>query len=95
MNDIANEKKTLMSSLNYSENNVDMIRHIAELSQRLIDKFNRVDDITKGDTGSESLPEKYPQPPNIIELFDEANDRIKISINIIEKNIEEVMNMIE
>ena len=90
----AKERKTLMNAverLNVTANRFD---ELLKLSERLVAKFERTEDMpceTKimGDKECKSLQ------PDIIDLFNGINNRLDSLLNRINGNVERVVNMID
>jgi len=89
-------KKTLMNSFESLQNRANQIDDLARLSQRVVDKFNRVDDRPKDEEAIKMQGmDKEPRQPDIMDLFNGTADQMEKAINIIGQNLENVMGMID
>ena len=91
----ASTKKTLMNSFESLQNRANQINDLARLSQRVVDKFNRVDDKPKDEEAIKQGMDKEPRQPDIMDLFNGTADQMEKAINIIGRNLEDVMGMID
>jgi hypothetical protein len=86
-------KKTLMSAMENLSITYDRFEEIERLSNRLLEKFKRTEEMAK--KVNEDFEIKQDTRPDIIDLFNDINDRFNLSINRIISNIEKVVDMIE
>jgi len=95
MNDSGTSKKTLMGAIEQLNRTVDQFNLLAETSETLITKFKRTENMPKAlKSASINDPKCIPQC-DIIDLFNNINDRLNLSLNTIGGNVEGVINMIE
>jgi len=90
-----NEANTLMNSIGLLQDKANQLDDLARMSQKMVDKFNRVDDIQKKEAiqmGNNIADSKSQS--NIVDLFNGKSDQIGRSINIIGNNLEVIINMI-
>ena len=92
----ASTKKTLINSLERLQHKTNQINDLVRLSQIVVDKFNRVDDRPKDEEAIKMpLMDKEKRQPDIMDLFNGTTDQIEKAINIIRRNLEDVMGMID
>lgn len=90
----ADRKKSLMFSVERLEKMAQRMDELSRLSEIMIDKFKRTEGNLKGDK-QQLVNAPNPSIPDIIDLFDNATDRIEIYSNQIQNNIDRVIMMIE
>ena len=87
-------KKTLMNAVDRLTATADRFDELSKLSERLVAKFERTEDVPckteiMGDKECKDLQ------PDIIDLFNDINDRLNNLLNKIGNNVERVVNMID
>jgi len=93
MNEGNTQTRTLMSSLEILNENVRQLEKLLNLSEKLVDKFERTENDLK--KGSAEIDSGYEKQQNIVGLFYGANERIVVLMNKIETNVEKVISMID
>lgn len=89
-----NAKKTLMNAVDRLATTADRFEELARLSEKLVDKFERTEDMPKK-TGGVVDKELKSSQPDIIDLFNGINSRLDILLNRIGSNVEKVVGMID
>lgn len=87
------ERQTLIQAFERLDHKCAQLREVAELTERLNEKLNRTEGHTKCDkdrTQKESVVER-----NIVELFNFIADKMETQINVIGKNTQRSMEMID
>ena len=87
-------KKTLMNSVELLNATANRFDELSKLSERLVAKFERTEDMPckteiMGDRECKS------SQPDIIDLFNGINNRLDNLLNKIGSNVERVVNMID
>jgi hypothetical protein len=86
-------KKTLMSTMDKLAFTSDKFEELERLSNTLVAKFERTEGTVKN--SDNELKNDRGTPSDIIDLFNNINDRLNLSLNKISDNIEKVVGMIE
>ena len=97
MNDLGCQptaKKTLMNAVERLNATANRFDELSKLSERLVAKFERTEDMPckteiMGDEECKNLQ------PDIIDLFNGINNRLDNLLNKIGSNVERVVNMID
>ena len=97
MNDLGCQptaKKTLMNAVERLNATANRFDELSKLSESLVAKFERTDDIPRkneitGDKECKNLK------PDIIDLFNGINNKLDNVLNKIGNNVERVVNMID
>ena len=87
-------KKTLMNAVERLNATADRFDELSKLSERMVAKFERTEDMPckteiMGDRECKS------SQPDIIDLFDGIDNRLDNLLNKIGNNVERVVNMID
>jgi len=97
MNDLGCQptaKKTLMNAVERLNATAIRFDALSNLSERLVAKFERTEDMPCKTEIMEDKECKNSQP-DIIDLFNGINDRLDNLLNKIGRNVERVVNMID
>ena len=97
MNDLGCQptaKKTLMNAVERLNATANRFDELSNLSERLVAKFERTEDMTCKTEIMEDKECKNSQP-DIIDLFNGINNRLDNLLNKIGNNVERVVNMID
>ena len=86
-------KKSLTNSLGRLQNKADRLSELERLSERLYDKMLRTEDMPKKEL--ENTCEKLQSKPDIIDMFNNVDDRIENLMNLISNNLDRVIAMID
>jgi hypothetical protein len=97
MNDLGCQppaKKTLMNAVERLNATANRFDELSKLSERLVEKFERTEDVP---CKNEIMGEKECKnsQPDIIDLFNGINNRLDNLLNKIGNNVERVVNMID
>ena len=97
MNDLGCQppaKKTLMNAVERLNATANRFDELSNLSERLIAKFERTEDLP---CKTEIMGDKEltNSQPDIIDLFNDINNRLDNLLNKIGINVERVVNMID
>lgn len=97
MNDLGCQptaKKTLMNAVERLNVTADRFDELSKLSERLVAKFERTEDVLRK---SEMMGDKEckDSQPDIIDLFNDIDNRLNNLLNKIGNNVERVVNMID
>jgi hypothetical protein len=90
-----NQKKNLMSSVNYLENNVMLLEDLFYLSKTLIQKLERTEGLENSKDNPIEPVSKTPIPISIVDLFNIKIDKMSELMNLIRENIQQVINIVE
>ena len=96
MNDLGCQptaKKTLMNAVDRLNATANKFDELSKHSERLVAKFERTEDMLR-EAKMENKECKDSQP-DIIDLFNDINDRLDNLLNKIGNNVERVVNMID
>lgn len=92
----ASAKKSLMNSLENLNHKASVLEDVSNLSWRLLKKFtNPIPEPEHGDKIAGSGCETLSKQPDLIDLFNSTASNIDRSINIIGKNLEQILSMVE
>ena len=97
MNDLGCQptaKKTLMNAVEQLNATANKFDELSKLSERLLAKFERTEDIPRK-TEIMGGEECKNSQPDIIDLFNGINNRLDNLLNKIGNNVERVVNMID
>ena len=97
MNDLGCQptaKKTLMNAVERLNATANRFDELSKLSERLVEKFERTEDMP---CKNEMMGNKECESsqPDIIDLFNDIDDRLNYLLNKIGSNVEKVVNMID
>ena len=97
MNDLGCQptaKKTLMNAVERLNATANRFDELSKLSERLVEKFERTEDMP---CKNEMMGNKECESsqPDIIDLFNGINNRLDNLLNKIGSNVERVVNMID
>jgi len=87
-------KKTLMSAVDKLTSTANIAEELERLSEKLIAKFERSENIPRTITNVYDGEIKCSQP-DIIDLFNGVNTRLDLILTKIGSNMEKVINMVE
>jgi hypothetical protein len=87
-------KKSLTNSLGRLQNKADRLSELERLSERLYDKMLRTEDMPKKEMANIGDKLKSSQP-DIIDMFNDVDDRFENLMNRIGNNIDRVIAMID
>ena len=87
-------KKTLMNAVERLNGTANRFDELSKLSERLVAKFERTEDMP---CKTEIMGDKEckSSQPDIIDLFNDINNRLDNLLNKIGSNVERVVNMID
>ena len=97
MNDLGCQptaKKTLMNAVERLNVTANIFDELSKLSERLVAKFERTED-TPCKTQVMGDKECKNSQPDIIDLFNDIDNRLNNLLNKIGNNVERVVNMID
>jgi hypothetical protein len=87
-------KKSLMNSYERLKNKALRFEELAVLSDKLVEKFERTENMPKKGSSNEGKT-LISNQSDIIDLFNGINDELDILLNRIGSNVDKVINMID
>lgn len=85
-------KKTLMNAVEKLNSTANRFDELARLSEKLVTKFERTEDMP---VKTEMIGDLKNSQPDLIDLFNNINNRLDLLLNKIGSNVEKIINMID
>jgi len=87
-------KKSLVNSLGRLQNKADKLIDLDRLSERILDKLQRTEDMPKKDLVNAGEKLQSSQP-DLIDMFNSVDDRLESTINRIGNTLDRICAMID
>ena len=88
-------KRTLMNSYERLQSKARALGEVAEMSARLIAKFERTEDLKKEGDDCKKVGEADVKRDDIIDLFNNIAQAMELKIEIIANNLTRAINMVD
>ena len=88
-------KKTLINAVERLNATADRFDELSKFSEMMVAKFERTEDMPRKSEDTGDVECKSSKHPDIIDLFNDINNRLDNLLNQIGSNVERVINMID